>query len=169
MSDSILVEGKTRAEKYSSLLPQIRALVEGENDLIANLSNIMGAIKEGMNFLWVGCYFVKPSFAKATEGEDELVLGPFQGPVACTRIGFGKGVCGACWQREEIIIVKNVDEFPGHIACSTESKSEIAVPVFKDGKVFMVLDIDSSTLADFDDTDKIFFQQIAFIIESLPG
>jgi len=160
MSDSIFVEGATRAEKYSSLLPQIRALVEGEKDLIANLSNIMGAIKEAMNFLWVGCYFVKGN---------ELVLGPFQGPVACTRIGFGKGVCGTCWQREEVIIVKNVDEFPGHIVCSTESKSEIAVPVFRNGKVFMVLDVDSSTLADFDDTDKIFFQQIAFIIESLPA
>jgi len=159
MSDSVFVEGETRAEKYSSLLPQIRALVEGENDLIANLSNIMGAIKEGMNFLWVGCYFVKG---------DELVLGPFQGPVACTHIGFGKGVCGTCWQREETVIVKNVDEFPGHIACSTESKSEIAVPVFRKGKVFMVLDIDSNRLADFDETDKIFFQQIAFIIESLP-
>lgn len=160
MSESISIEGTTRAEKYSSLLPQIRALVDGEKDLIANLSNIMGAIKEGMNFLWVGCYIVKGN---------ELVLGPFQGPVACTRIGFGKGVCGTCWQREEVIIVKNVDEFPGHIACSTESKSEITVPVFRSGKVFMVLDVDSNRLNDFDDTDKIFFQQIAFIIESLPG
>ena len=141
MSESIIAEGATREEKYASLLPQIRALVEGENDLIANLSNIMGAIKEGMDFLWVGCYFVKGN---------ELVLGPFQGPVACTRIGFGKGVCGACWQKAEAIIVKNVDEFPGHIACSTESKSEITVPVFKKGSVFMVLDIDSSLLADFE-------------------
>ena len=159
MSDSILVEGETRTEKYSSLLPQIRALVEGEKDLIANLSNIMGAIKEGMNFLWVGCYFVK---------QNELVLGPFQGPVACTRIAFGKGVCGACWQRAETIIVKDVDEFPGHIACSTESKSEIAVPVFKNGKVVMVLDVDSNRLNDFDEADKIFFQKIALLIESLP-
>ncbi|HLG35620.1 MAG TPA: GAF domain-containing protein [Bacteroidia bacterium] len=160
MSDSIFVKGTTRAEKYASLLPQISALVERENDLIANLSNIIGVIKEGMNFLWVGCYFVK---------DNELVLGPFQGPVACTRIGFGKGVCGTCWQREETIIVKNVDEFPGHIACSTESKSEITVPVFKNGKVFMVLDVDSIRLNDFDETDKIFFQQIAFMIESFPG
>lgn len=160
MSDSIFVDGTTRAEKYASLLPQIRALVEGEKDFIANLSNIMGAIKEGINFLWVGCYFVK---------NDELVLGPFQGPVACTRIGYGKGVCGACWKRAETIIVKNVDEFPGHIACNTESKSEITVPVFKNGKVIMVLDVDSNCLADFDETDKIFFQQIAFIIESLPN
>ncbi|MBK5286379.1 MAG: GAF domain-containing protein [Bacteroidia bacterium] len=159
MSDSIFVEGETRAEKYESLLPQIRALVGGENDLIANLSNIMGAIKEGMNFHWVGCYFVKVN---------ELVLGPFQGPVACTRIAFGRGVCGACWQRAETIIVKNVDEFPGHIACSAESKSEITVPVFKNRKVFMVLDVDSNCLNDFDETDKIFFQEIAFIIESLP-
>ena len=160
MTDSIFVTGETRAEKYSSLLPQIRALVEGENDLIANLGNIMGAIKEGMNFLWVGCYFVK---------DNELVLGPFQGAVACTRIGFGKGVCGACWQRAETIIVKNVDEFPGHIICSAESKSEITIPVFKNGKVFMVLDVDSNRLNDFAEADKIFFQEIAFIIESLPG
>ena len=160
MSESIIVEGKTREEKYASLLPQIRALVEGEEDFIANVANIMGAIKEAMNFLWVGCYFVKGN---------ELVLGPFQGPVACTRIGFGKGVCGTCWQREESIIVKNVDEFPGHIACSTESKSEITVPVFKDGKVFMVLDIDSRLLADFNEADKNFLQEIALLIESLAG
>jgi GAF domain-containing protein len=159
MSENIFAEGTTRSEKFSSLLPQIRALVEGEKDFIANLSNIIGAIKQTTNFLWVGCYFVKGN---------ELVLGPFQGPVACTRIDFGKGVCGACWQREETIIVKNVDEFPGHIACSTESKSEITVPVFRNGKVFMVLDVDSSRLADFDETDKNFFQQIALLIESLP-
>ena|SRR5258705_3979910 len=159
MSESIVVEGTTRKEKYASLLPQVCALVEDEKDLIANLANMMGAIKEAMNFLWVGCYFVKGS---------ELVLGPFQGPVACTRIGFGKGVCGACWQRAEPVIVKNVDEFPGHIACSTESKSEITVPVFKNGKVFMILDIDSRSLADFDQTDQNFLQQIALIIESLP-
>ena len=159
MSDSILIEGTTRAEKYSSLLPQLRALVEGEQDLIANLSNIMGAIKEGMNFLWVGCYFVK---------QNELVLGPFQGPVACTRIVFGKGVCGACWEKQQAIIVKNVDEFPGHIACSTESKSEIAVPVLRNGKVVMVLDVDSNRLDDFDEADKIFVQKIALLIESLP-
>lgn len=160
MSESIIVEGTTREEKYTSLLPQIRALVEDEKDLIANLANIMGAIKEGMDFLWVGCYFVKGN---------ELVLGPFQGPVACTRIGFGKGVCGACWQRAETIIVKNVDEFPGHIACSTDSKSEITVPVFRNGEVFIVLDLDSRFLSDFGETDKNFLQQIALIIESLPG
>jgi L-methionine (R)-S-oxide reductase len=159
MSESIVVEGTTRKEKYASLLPQIRALVEGEKDFIANLANIMGAIKEAMNFLWVGCYFVKGN---------ELVLGPFQGPVACTRIGFGKGVCGTSWQRAEPIIVKNVDEFPGHIACSTESKSEITVPVFKNGNVFMILDMDSRSLADFDNTDQNFLQQIALLIESLP-
>jgi GAF domain-containing protein len=158
MPESITIEGKTREEKYASLLPQIRALTDGEADLIANAANIMGAIKEAMDFLWVGCYFVKGN---------ELVLGPFQGPVACTRIGFGKGVCGTCWQRQEAILVKNVDEFPGHIACSTESKSEITMPVFKEGKVFMVLDIDSRHLADFDTTDKNFLQQIALLIESL--
>jgi len=159
MGESLFVEGVTRAEKYSSLLPQIRALTEGESDLIANLSNIMGAIKEGMNFHWVGCYFVK---------ENELVLGPFQGSVACTRIGFGKGVCGTCWQCAESIIVKNVDEFPGHIACSTESKSEITIPVLRNGNVFMILDIDSINVNDFNETDKSFFQEIAHIIESFP-
>ena len=158
MSESIIVEGKTRQEKYASLLPQIHALVEGEKALIANVANITGAIKGAMDFLWVGCYFVK---------DNELVLGPFQGPVACTRIGYGKGVCGTCWEKAEPVIVKNVDEFPGHIACSAESKSEITVPVFKNGKVFMVLDIDSRLLADFDETDKNFLQQIALIIESL--
>ena len=160
MSESILVEGTTRKEKYASLLPQISALVQGEKDLIANVSNIMAAIKESMGFLWVGCYFVK---------ENELVLGPFQGPVACTRISFGKGVCGACWQSAAAIVVKNVDEFPGHIACSSESRSEITMPVFKNGKVFMVLDIDSRSLADFDDTDKNFLHEVALIIESLAG
>jgi GAF domain-containing protein len=160
MSESIVVEGTTRSEKYASLLPQIRALVEGEKDLIANMSNIIAAIKESMGFLWVGCYFVKGN---------ELVLGPFQGPVACTRIGFGKGVCGACWQRAEPIIVKNVDEFPGHIACSTESRSEITMPVFKNKSVFMVLDIDSRSLGDFGETDKNFLQEIALLIESLAG
>src|SRR5205085_9010530 len=119
-------------------------LVEGEPDLIANLANIMAALKHGMNFFWVGIYFVK---------DKELVLGPFQGPVACVRIGFGKGVCGTSWQKAETLIVPDVDKFPGHIACSTESKSEIVVPVFKNGKVTAVLDVDSNELSDFDSTD----------------
>jgi len=123
MVESIIIpESLTgKKEKYESLLPQIKALVEGEPDSMANVSNIMGALKHAMNFFWVGIYFVKGN---------ELVLGPYQGPVACTRIGFGKGVCGLSWQKSETVIVKNVDEFPGHIACSSDSKSEIVVPFF---------------------------------------
>ncbi len=147
-----------KKEKYESLLPQIKALVEGENDLIANLSNIMAALKYGMNFFWVGIYFVK---------NNELILGPFQGTVACVRIGFGKGVCGTCWEKNQTIIVPNVDDFPGHIACSTESKSEIVVPVIKNGSVYAVLDIDSDQLSDFDETDSIFLNKLVKLIETL--
>ena len=140
------------------LLPQINSLVEGEPDLIANLANITAALKYGMNFFWVGIYLVK---------SDALVLGPFQGPVACTRIGFGKGVCGASWERRETIIVENVDEFPGHIACSSESKSEIVIPFFKNGNVAGVLDVDSDRLSDFDETDEHYLKTVAAIIEKL--
>jgi GAF domain-containing protein len=147
-----------RKEKYEALLPQIRALVEGEPDLIANLANIMAALKFGMDFFWVGIYFVK---------ERELVLGPFQGPVACVRIGFGKGVCGTSWQKAETLIVRNVDEFPGHIACSAESKSEIVVPVFRNGKVTGVLDVDSDKLADFDAIDAKYLEAISKLVEKL--
>jgi len=158
MSESILIpESITdKKEKYELLLPQINALVEGEPDLVANLANITAALKYGMNFFWVGVYFVKG---------DALVLGPFQGPVACTRISFGKGVCGTSWQRSEIIIVENVDEFPGHIACSSLSKSEIVVPFYKDGKVAGVIDVDSERLSDFDETDAHFLVKVAALIE----
>ena len=146
-----------KKEKYEQLLPQIKALVESEDDVIANLSNIMSALKFGMNFFWVGIYFVK---------NDELVLGPFQGPVACVRIKFGKGVCGTSWQNSKAIIVPDVDKFPGHIACNSESKSEIVIPVFKNGKVAAVIDVDSNLLSDFDSTDQIYLQEISRLIET---
>ena len=158
MTESLVVSGTTKKEKYESLLPQIKALVEGEKDFIANISNIMGALKYGMNFLWVGIYFVKGN---------ELVLGPFQGPVACTRIAFGKGVCGTSWKEKKTVIVDDVNKFPGHIVCSSDSKSEIVSPCFKNGEVFAVLDIDSDKLGDFDELDKIYLEQIVRIIEQL--
>jgi GAF domain-containing protein len=165
MAEAINIIGETRKEKYGSLIPQLKALLDGEKDLIANLSNIMSALKYGMDFFWVGIYFVKG---------DELVLGPFQGPVACTRIKKGKGVCGTSWEKKETIIVTDVDQFPGHIACSTNSRSEIVVPILKagdpstsSGQVFAVLDVDSDKLNDFDETDKIYLEQVARLIEQL--
>ena len=155
MSETLSVIGNTKEEKYRSLIPQIKALVEGEKDLIANIANIVGAIKYGMNFLWVGVYFVK---------ENQLVLGPFQGPVACTRIAFGKGVCGTAWKEKKTILVDDVDKFPGHIVCSSDSKSEIVVPCFKGKEVFAVMDVDSDKLSDFDAVDKIYLEQVAAII-----
>lgn len=157
-SISIPTEITGKKEKYEMLLPQLKALVEGEPDLIANLANIMAALKQTMNFFWIGIYFVK---------NDALVLGPFQGPVACVRIAFGKGVCGTCWEKAKTIIVPDVDKFPGHIACSTESKSELVTPVLKNGNVVAVLDADSNTLADFDDTDAFYLEKISTLIGTL--
>lgn len=160
MAESLIVSGTSKKEKYESLLPQIKALVEGEQDMIANLSNIMAALKSGMDFFWVGIYFVKTA-----EGKEQLVLGPFQGPVACTRISYGKGVCGKCWETKQTIIVEDVDKFPGHIACSSLSKSEIVLPAFdRSGKVSLVLDVDSEHLASFDETDKLYLEQVIEII-----
>jgi GAF domain-containing protein len=157
MAESLTVSGTTKKEKYESLLPQIKALVEGEKDFIANLSNIMSALKFGMDFFWVGIYFVK---------DNQLVLGPFQGPVACTRISLGKGVCGKSWEQKQTIIVEDVDLFPGHIACSSLSRSEIVLPAFdKSGNVTLVLDVDSEQLATFDETDKLYLEQVIKIIE----
>lgn len=161
MAESLIVSGNTKKEKYESLLPQIKALVEGENDRIANLSNIMSALKFSMDFFWVGVYFVK---------ETQLVLGPFQGPVACTRIGFGKGVCGKSWEQKETIIVEDVEQFPGHIACSSLSRSEIVLPAFDaGGNVTLVLDVDSEHLGQFDKTDQLYLEQVMRIIEKLPA
>lgn len=146
MAEELIISTSTsKQERYDMLLPQIESLVAGEPDMIANLSNIAAALKQTMNFFWVGFYIVK---------NDQLVLGPFQGPIACTRIGFGKGVCGASWKEKRVILVPDVEQFPGHIACSSASKSEIVLPAFKNGEVALVLDVDSDVLNDFDETDE---------------
>lgn len=147
-----------KKERYEILLPQLQSLVEGESDLIANLANLMAALKESLQFFWVGIYFVK--------GE-ELVLGPFQGPLACTRIGYGKGVCGTAWKEGKVMLVPDVDEFPGHIACSSLSKSEIVLPAFHNHRVALILDADSDRLNAFDDTDVIYLGKVMRLIESL--
>ena len=154
----IIAEGLSKKEKYEALIPQIEALVTGEPDLTANLANIAAAWKYGMDFFWVGFYLVK---------DDELVLGPFQGPIACTRIRKGKGVCGTTWAKGETIVVPNVDEFPGHIACSSDSKSEIVLPAFKHGEVALILDVDSDQLNDFDATDAEALERLMRVIEGL--
>ena len=165
MAEDLLITKGTKEEQYESLLPQIKALLEGEPDLIANLANITGALKEQFNWLWVGFYLVKPSYAKASEGEnDELVLGPFQGPVACTRIRKGKGVCGASWAKAQTLIVPDVEKFPGHIACSSLSRSEIVVPIIRNNKVFGVLDVDSIELDQYDNIDQNYLEQIIELI-----
>lgn len=153
--DLIIPKTQDRDEIYQSLIPQIEALVKDEPDLIANLSNIAAALKQAFGFFWVGFYLVR---------EDELVLGPFQGPVACTRIRKGKGVCGTAWVEKKTITVPNVDEFPGHIACSGDSRSEIVVPVIRNGEVKMVLDVDSDRLDDFGETDHIYLEKIVSFI-----
>jgi L-methionine (R)-S-oxide reductase len=159
MAETLIVpQTSNRTEIYQSLLPQIRSLVTGETDFIANLANIAAALKQGFNFLWVGFYLVK---------ENQLVLGPFQGPVACTRIAFNKGVCGACYTRREVILVDDVEQFPGHIACSSDSKSEIVLPAFKNGEVILVLDVDSNQLSDFSEVDKKFLGELMRLIEEL--
>jgi GAF domain-containing protein len=144
-----------KADQYQSLIPQIEALLMGEPDLVANLANVCAALKEQFKWFWVGFYLVK---------NNELVLGPFQGPVACTRIGLGKGVCGAAWQQEKTLIVPDVDLFPGHIACASASRSEIVVPVFNDGKVVAVLDVDSEKLDQFNETDAQYLQQVVELV-----
>lgn len=155
MSEDLSIITGTRAEQYESLIPQIAALISGEPDLIANLANIAGALKEQFGWLWIGFYLVK--------GE-ELVLGPFQGPVACTRIRKGRGVCGTAWQEKKTLIVPDVNAFPGHIACSSQSKSEIVVPLIQNNMVVGVLDIDSIKPADFDPTDQQYLEQIRSLI-----
>jgi L-methionine (R)-S-oxide reductase len=156
MADDLLIAKGTKEERYQSLLPQVRGLLEGETDLIANLANICAALKEQFDWLWTGFYLVK---------NDELVLGPFQGPVACTRIKKGKGVCGASWAQEKVLIVPDVEKFPGHIACSSLSRSEIVLPLFdQNKKVTGVLDIDSKNLDEFDSTDQQYLQKIIDLI-----
>ena len=151
MAEELIQVKGSKVEQYENLIPQLKALVEGEQNRIANLANITAALKETFHFFWVGFYLV--------EG-DELVLGPFQGPIACTRIRKGKGVCGAAWEQKQTVVVPDVDAFPGHIACSSISKSEIVVPIFKNGQVVGVLDVDSENYNTFDTNDAHYLNQI---------
>lgn len=159
MSEEInILPQLSKSEKYKQLLPQIQALVQGERNMIANLANITAALNDTFGFWWVGFYLVE---------DQELVLGPFQGPVACTRIPFNKGVCGKAFAEKKTLVVPDVDQFPGHIACSSASRSEIVVPVLKDSAVTMVLDIDSDQLNNFDDTDREHLETLAALISQL--
>ena len=159
MSEQIFIpKGISKNEKYELLVPQIKSLVESESDLIANLANVSAVLKDAFNLFWVGFYLVK---------DDELVLGPFQGPIACTRIGYGKGVCGSSWKEAKAIIVPDVDKFPGHIACSSLSRSEIVVPLISEDKVVGVLDVDSLSLNDFDTIDEKYLSEICSVVSTL--
>ena len=155
MAEDLTIVRGTKEEQYQALLPQIKGLLEGETDLVANLANVAAALKEQFGWLWVGFYLVK---------ENELVLGPFQGPVACTRIKKGRGVCGSSWAKAETLIVHDVEKFPGHIACSSLSRSEIVLPLFKDGEVVGVLDVDSTELETFDETDQRYLTKIVQLL-----
>jgi GAF domain-containing protein len=151
MSEHLIISGETKRERYEALLPQIASVVEGESDLIANMANVAAMLHETFGFWWTGFYRVV--------GE-ELVLGPFQGPMACTRIRKGRGVCGTAWAKAETQVVPDVEKFPGHIACSSASRSEIVVPVFREGVIIAVLDIDSDRLATFDQTDLSYLERV---------
>jgi L-methionine (R)-S-oxide reductase len=155
MAEDLQINSGNKTEQYQSLLPQIKGLLEGETDLVANLANIAAALKEQFGWLWTGFYLVK---------EDELVLGPFQGPVACTRIRKGRGVCGTSWAEAKTLIVPDVEKFPGHIACSSLSKSEIVVPLIKDGVVMGVLDVDASDYNQFDEIDQQYLEKIVGMV-----
>ncbi|MBN8719813.1 GAF domain-containing protein [Hydrobacter penzbergensis] len=155
MAEDLSIAQGTKQEQYESLIPQIKGLLEGEPDQVANLANVAAALKEQFGWFWVGFYLVKG---------DELVLGPFQGPVACTRIRKGRGVCGTSWAQASTLIVPDVEKFPGHIACSSLSKSEIVVPLFKGDEVMGVLDVDSDELDQFDETDRHFLESIVALI-----
>lgn len=155
MSESIVISEGSKAEKYQRLLPQIEAIIQGEPDIIANMANIAAALKMQFGWWWVGFYLVK---------ESELVLGPFQGPIACTRIKKGRGVCGTAWSENRVLLVDNVNEFPGHIACSSASKSEIVLPVVQNQEVIAVLDIDSERLNWFDDTDQQYLLEVVQLL-----
>jgi GAF domain-containing protein len=155
MAEDLTIITGTKLEQYEPLIPQIKGLLEGETDLIANLANIAAALKEQFIWLWVGFYLVK---------NDELVLGPFQGPVACTRIKKGRGVCGTSWAQGKTLIVPDVEKFPGHIACSSASRSEIVVPLIHKNEVVAVLDVDSKRLNEFDATDQTYLEQIILLV-----
>jgi GAF domain-containing protein len=151
-----LPQSGTKEEIYQALLPQVEALITGEQDLVANLANIAAALREAFGFFWVGFYVV--------QGQ-ELVLGPFQGPIACTRIAYGRGVCGTAWKEQKTQLVPDVEAFPGHIACSSASKSEIVVPAFQNEEVFLVLDVDSDLLDDFDAVDQRYLEALMGLLE----
>ena len=155
MAEDLDIITGSKEEKYQSLIPQVKGLLSGETDLVANMANVAAALKEQFQWLWVGFYVVK---------NDELVLAPFQGPVACTRIKKGRGVCGTCWQEAKTLIVPDVEKFPGHIACSSSSKSEIVVPIIKDNEVVAVLDVDSEDYNFFDELDKKYLEMVIKLI-----
>lgn len=159
MAENLTIKKGSKKEQYESLVPQIKSLLEGETDSIACMANVSAALKAQFDFFWVGFYLVRAN---------ELVLGPFQGPIACTRIKKGKGVCGTAWERSETILVPNVDEFPGHIACSSFSKSEIVIPLFSSGEVWAVLDVDSNVLDDFSVEDGYYLSKIVEMIPFSP-
>jgi GAF domain-containing protein len=156
MAEDLAIITGTKEEQYQQLIPLIKGVLEGETDLVANLGNVAAILKEQFKWWWIGFYIVK---------EDELVLGPFQGPLACTRIRKGKGVCGSSWEKAVTIIVPDVDQFPGHIACSSLSKSEIVVPVIRNGEVVAVLDADSELYAHYDETDQKYLEEIVSMIK----
>jgi L-methionine (R)-S-oxide reductase len=159
MAESLTISGTSKEERYRSLMPQLVALTDGETDFVANLSNLVGALKQAFDFFWVGVYLVK---------KEQLVLGPFQGPIACTRINFGKGVCGMSWKKKQVLLVPDVEQFPGHISCSSDSKSEIVVPVVDEkGEVILVIDVDSNKLNDFDETDQRYLEEIGGLVALL--
>lgn len=155
MAEDLTINKGNKEEQYSGLIPQIKGLITGETNQIANLANIAAALKEQFDFFWVGFYLIE---------DEQLVLGPFQGPVACTRIAYGRGVCGTAWKENRTIIVPNVDEFPGHIACSSLSKSEIVIPIYKDSKIIGILDVDSSEYNDFDEIDEQYLTEIVALL-----
>ncbi|RYY31721.1 MAG: GAF domain-containing protein [Chitinophagaceae bacterium] len=159
MAEDLVIAKGTKEEQYKSILSQIRGLLEGESDTVANLGNIAAALKEQFNWWWIGFYLVK---------QNELVLGPFQGPVACTRISKGRGVCGTSWAKAQTLVVPDVEAFPGHIACSSFSKSEIVVPVIQNGEVVGVLDADSEHYNHYDSIDQHYLEQIVALIPSIP-
>ena len=168
MAETLHITGQTKAEKYSALIPQLKALCEGEHNRIANLANVAAALKQTFAFFWVGFYIVRASPDADGGLGNELVLGPFQGPLACTRIASGKGVCGTAWKEKKTILVPDVEQFPGHIACSSESKSEIVVPIIDNlDNVTIVLDVDSDQLNDFDAVDEKYLKEICEWIGSL--
>jgi len=157
MAEELILQQGQKAEQYQSIIPQIQAIIEDETDVIANLANICAALKQQFDWLWIGFYLVK---------DNELVLAPFQGPIACTRIAIGRGVCGRAWQQQQVIIVPDVDQFPGYIACSSASRSEIVLPMMKNGECLGVLDIDSSELNQFDEVDAKYLKQLIAMIEN---